>query len=345
MLLGDLASQLDAELQGDPASSVRYLASLEQADEGALSFCSNQRHQHLLAATRATAVIVRPECAALTPRARMVMDDPYLGYAKASQLLHPIRQFTPGVHPGAFVHEDARIDPSAYVGPGAVVEAGCQVAAGCYIGPGCVIGRDCRIGRDCYLWANITLGPETQMGERNLIQPGAAIGGDGFGFANEQGRWVRIRQLGRVILGDDVEVGSNTTIDRGALDDTVIENGVKLDNLIQIGHNVRLGENTAIAACSGVSGSTKIGRNCTIGGAVGIAGHLHIADSTHFTGMSMVTRSVKEPGTYSSNMPAMPSREWRRLIGRLKRLDETEKRVKELERQLAALLQGNQANG
>jgi UDP-3-O-[3-hydroxymyristoyl] glucosamine N-acyltransferase len=199
---------------------------------------------------------------------------------------------------------------------------------------GSIVGAGCRIGEGSRLVARVTLCAGTSVGRRALLQPGAVIGRDGFGFAKDGDRWVRIPQLGAVRLGDDVEIGANTTVDRGALEDTLIADGAKLDNLIQIGHNCRIGENTAMAACSGISGSTHIGRNCTIAGAVGMAGHLRIGDGVHFTGMAMVTRSFTEPGLYSSGIPAMPSAEWRRSVARFRRLDEIAKRLKRLEEQL-----------
>jgi UDP-3-O-[3-hydroxymyristoyl] glucosamine N-acyltransferase len=233
------------------------------------------------------------------------------------------------------VAASARIDPSAWIGPTAVVEDEAQIGPRVYVGPGCIIGANCRIGEDSRLTARVTLCEGSLVGKRALIQPGAVIGREGFGFAKDGEHWVRIPQLGRVRVGDDVEIGANTTIDRGALEDTVIAAGVKLDNLIQIGHNCQIGENTAMAACSGVSGSTRIGRNCTIAGAVGMAGHLDIGDDVHFTGMAMVTRSFADPGVYSSGIPAMPNTEWRRNAARFRHLDELVKRVKRLEDALA----------
>jgi UDP-3-O-[3-hydroxymyristoyl] glucosamine N-acyltransferase len=229
------------------------------------------------------------------------------------------------------------VDSTAWIGPTAVVEEGAEIGARVFVGPGCIVGADCRIGEDSRLVARVTLSEGTQVGKRVLIHPGAVIGREGFGFAKDGEQWVRIPQLGRVRLGDDVEIGANTTVDRGALEDTVIADGAKLDNLIQIGHNCLIGENTAMAACSGISGSTRIGRNCTIAGAVGMAGHLEIGDDVHFTGMAMVTRSFVEPGSYSSGIPAMPSGEWRRNVARFRHLDELSRRLKQLEARVAAM--------
>jgi UDP-3-O-[3-hydroxymyristoyl] glucosamine N-acyltransferase len=216
-----------------------------------------------------------------------------------------------------------------------------KVGAHAVIGPGCVVEDDCLIGDDCRLVAQVTLGRGTRLGRRCLIHPGAVLGADGFGLANDHGRWVKVPQLGGVVVGDDVEIGANTTVDRGALEDTILENGIKLDNLVHIAHNVRVGEHTAMAASAAVAGSTKIGRYCMIGGMTGLAGHLTIGDNVQFTGASQVTRSFQEAGIYSGNLPAMENGEWRKAVARIRHLDEMAKRLKTLERQVAAM-QGDQ---
>jgi UDP-3-O-[3-hydroxymyristoyl] glucosamine N-acyltransferase len=218
-----------------------------------------------------------------------------------------------------------------------VIEAGAWIGPRVFVGPGCIVGEGTRVDEDSRLVARVTLCERTQVGKRALLHPGAVIGRSGFGFAKDGERWVRIPQVGRAVLGDDVEIGANTTVDRGAIDDTMIGNGVKLDNQIQIGHNVHIGENTAMAANTGISGSTRIGRNCTVAGAVGMAGHLMIGDQVHFTGMAMVTRSFPESGSYSSGIPAMPSGEWRRNVARFRHLDELSRRLKQLEERVAAM--------
>ncbi|HSO79379.1 MAG TPA: UDP-3-O-(3-hydroxymyristoyl)glucosamine N-acyltransferase, partial [Chromatiaceae bacterium] len=243
-------------------------------------------------------------------------------------------------HPSAVVAASAQVDPSAWVGPGTVVEEGTEIGPRAFIGPGSVVGADCRIGEEARLVARVTLCAGVRVGRRALLQPGCVIGRDGFGFARDGKRWFRMPQLGGVDIGDDVEIGANSCVDRGALTDTIIEAGAKLDNLIQIGHNCRIGENTAMAACSGISGSTHIGRDCTIAGAVGMAGHLEIGDNVHFTGMAMVTRSFPEPGVYSSGIPAMSNADWRRNAARFRHLDDLTRRVKYLEAELAKLIQG-----
>ncbi len=282
-------------------------------------------------------MIVSTECAPEAPVPVLISENPYLTFARAAELLHPRPPVVGGVHPSAVVAPSARIDPSAWVGPLSVIEDGVVIGRGVFIGPSCVIGTGCSVGAQSRLVARVTLCEGTRVGRRVLLHPGCVIGREGFGFAKDGNRWVRIPQIGRTQLGDDVEIGANTTVDRGAIDDTLIADGVKIDNLIQIGHNVEIGENTAMAACSGISGSTRVGRNCTIGGSVGMAGHLQIGDDVHFTGMAMVTRSLSDAGVYSSGIPAMPNAEWRRVVARIRQLDEMARRLKRLEDQLEAV--------
>jgi len=330
--LGRLAEHLGAELHGSAQARVTRVATLARADAQALCFFTDRRYLGELRGTSAGAVILAEEDRADCPVAALVTPDPYLGYARAAALLHPPAPFAAGRHPSAVVAPTARVDPSAWVGATAVVEEGAEIGPRVFVGPGSLVGKGCQVGADTRLVARVTLCEGCWIGARVLIHPGAVIGREGFGFARDGERWVRIPQLGGVRLEDDVEIGANTTVDRGALEDTVIEHGAKLDNLIQIGHNCRIGANTAMAACSGISGSTHIGRHCTIGGAVGMAGHLEIGDNVHFTGMAMVTRSFSEPGLYSSGIPAMSNAEWRRNVARLRHLDELARRVRQLER-------------
>jgi UDP-3-O-[3-hydroxymyristoyl] glucosamine N-acyltransferase len=332
--LHELAERLGAQLRGDGDLSVRRVDTLRRADGTSLCFFADRKYRAELSATRAAAVILAERDLDICPVATLVSPNPYLTYAQAARLLHPQPEVTPGRHPSAVVAESARIDPSAWIGATAVVEEGAEIGPRVFVGPGSIVAAHCRIGEDSRLVARVTLCERTVVGKRALIQPGAVIGREGFGFAKDGERWVRIPQIGRVRLGDDVEIGANATVDRGALEDTLIADGVKLDNLIQIGHNCHIGENTAMAACSGISGSTSIGRNCTIAGAVGMAGHLTIGDNVHFTGMAMVTRSFTEPGLYSSGIPAMPSSEWRRNAVRFRHLDELARRLKRLEEKL-----------
>jgi len=328
--LQELANRLGVELRGDGERYVQRVETLERADDVSLCFFGDREYQAELRATSAAAVILVEPDVPLCPVAALVSANPYLTYARAAQLLHPEPVVTGGRHPSAVVAH-AQVDPSAWIGAMAVVEEGAQIGPRVFVGPGSIVGCGCRIDEDSRLVARVTLCAGTRIGKRVLIQPGAVIGRAGFGFAKDGERWVRIPQLGGVRLGDDVEIGANTTVDRGALEDTLIADGAKLDNLIQIGHNCHIGENTALAACSGISGSTKIGRNCTIAGAVGMAGHLTIGDDVHFTGMAMVTRSFTEPGLYSSGIPAMPNAQWRRSVARFRHLDEFARRLKGLE--------------
>jgi len=330
----DLAAHLQAELRGDGAARVVRVASLSGAEADCVSFLADRRYRAALQQTRAGAVILAAADAADCPVPALVTDNPYLAFARAARLLHPEPRVAGGIHDSAVVAATAQVDPSAWIGPQVVVEDHVVIGPRVHVGPACILGAACEIGADSRLVARVTLCERTCVGQRVLLHPGCVIGRAGFGFAKDGDRWVRIPQIGRVRLGDDVEIGANTTVDRGAIEDTLIAAGVKIDNLIQIGHNVEIGENTAMAACSGVSGSTRIGRNCTVGGAVGMAGHLEIGDDVHFTGMAMVTRSLAGPGRYSSGIPAMPSAEWRRAVARFRQLDDLAQRLAQIERQL-----------
>lgn len=329
--LAELATSTGAELVGDGNVSIHRVTTLDEATAGDITFLANERYRQHLAVTRASAVILGADHLEFCPTNALVSDNPYLCYARVSALLHPPPQPLAGCHPSAVVATSARIDPSAEIGPACVIGQDVEIAAGVVVGPGSVIQRRVRVGADTRLVARVTLCDGVRIGERCLIHPGAVIGSDGFGLANDGGTWVKVPQLGSVIIGNDVEIGANTTVDRGSLRDTLIENGAKLDNQIQVAHNVSIGAHTAIAACSGIAGSTTIGRHCTLAGNTGIAGHLEIGDSVHFSGMSLVTRSHLKAGSYSGNLPAMPTRAWRRVIGRIRHLDELFQRVKRLE--------------
>lgn len=341
--LADLAAHVAAELRGDPDLQIRGVATLEDAEPGDIAFLANRRYRGQLAATRASAVIVQAADASACPVAALVTENPYLAYARVADLLFPMPPFAGGVHPSAVVAPGAEVDATAWVGPLCVLEDGVVVGPGAYLGPGCLVGTGSRIGAWSRLVARVVVWNGSVIGQRCLIHPGAVIGSDGFGNANDAGRWVKVPQLGRVVIGDDVAIGANTTVDRGSLRDTVIGDGVRLDNLIQVGHNVTIGEHTAAAAFVGISGSTEIGCRCTLGGSAGFAGHLTIGDDVHVTGMAMVTHSLREPGAYSSGIPAIPSREWRRNVARFQHLDELARRVKALEERLAATDRGGEA--
>ena len=337
LTLGNLARQIDAELQGgDPDCRITGVATLQLAGPGELSFLSNTAYRKHLSATRAAAVILAAEHAAECPTASIVAADPYVAYARAAALLAPAPQPRQGVHPDASLDQDCSVASSAWVGPHCVVEQGAVLHAGVQLAAGCYVGAHSVIGAHSTLDANVVVCHDVRIGERVHIYPGAVIGSDGFGLANDNGRWVNVPQLGSVRIGNDVEIGSNTTIDRGALEDTVLEEGVRLDNQIQVAHNVHIGAHTAIAGCVGISGSARIGKHCMIGGGAGIVGHLEIADHVVVTGMTMVTRSITEPGVYSSGVPAQDNDSWNRNYARFRKLDKLARRVHALERELAA---------
>ena len=338
MRLAELAELLGAELRGSSDVDIARVATLAGAGPSDLSFLSNRRYHQYLADTNAGAVLLEEEFVDECPTAALVCKNPYLAYARAAACLNPPPPVEPGVHPRAAVDEDAELAEDCQVAPGAVIEPNARIGARTVIGPGCVVRSGARIGMDCVLRGNVTLCEDVVVGNRAVLHPGVVIGADGFGIALDgQGHWVKIPQLGSVRLGDDVEVGANTTIDRGALEDTVIGDGVKLDNLIQVAHNVRIGEHTAIAACVAIGGSSIIGAKCTIGGGSSIAGHVQICDNVHLTGTSAVPNSISRPGTYSSGMPIQDNKKWRRNVVRMGQLDDMARRVRALERELQAL--------
>lgn len=329
-----LAQAVGAHCQGDPALEVDRIDTLADAGPGAIAFLNNARYRRQLASTRATAVIVSPADSDLCPVTALLHDNPYLCYARIASILHPPEVFTQGVHSSAVVSPSASIGEGCWIGACCVIGDGVQIGKNVFVGPGCVVEKGVQIGDGSRLLARVTLCHDVVIGREVLVHPGAVVGSDGFGLAQDGNTWIKIPQIGRVVVGDCVEIGANTTIDRGAIRDTVIERGVKMDNQIQIAHNVQIGENTAIAGCVGISGSTVVGRNCTLGGGVGLAGHLHFGDNTHFTGQSLVTRSFEEPGVYSGNLPAMTNREWRKMVARLRQLEGMARRLRRLERRL-----------
>jgi UDP-3-O-[3-hydroxymyristoyl] glucosamine N-acyltransferase len=329
--LGEIAVRFGCELRGDPNIVVTSVAPIGDAHSGTITFLANNKLANLLANTRASAVVLNAAAAEACAVAALVAPNPHATYARIAAWLYPAPTFTPGVHPTAVVDPSASIDPSAGVGPYCIVAANAVVGPRSFLGPHCILEEGARIGADSRLVARVTLCHHTSIGDRCSILPGAVIGSDGFGYANDRGAWVKVPQVGSVVIGNDVDIGANTTIDRGAMGDTVIEDGVKLDNQIQIGHNVRIGTHTALAACVGVSGSAVIGKRCMIGGAVGIVGHLTICDDVMVTGYTMISSSITEPGVYSSGIPAEAAADWRRIVGRLKRIDSLANRVRALE--------------
>ncbi len=317
----DLAERFGLQLQGDGGAAVSGVATLAQATETQLGFLANPRYRSQLETSRAGVVVMRAADAEGYAGTALIADDPYATFARIATLFDTAPAPEPGVHASAVVDPSAQVDAGAQVGPFVSIGARSRIAAGAVIGPGCVIGEDCEVGEGSRLVARVTLVARVRLGRRVLVHPGAVLGADGFGLAMEGGRWLKVPQLGGVVVGDDCEIGANTTIDRGALDDTVLEEDVRLDNQIQIGHNVRIGAHTAMAGCSAAAGSAKIGRYCLIGGAAGVLGHLEIADRVVITAMSLVTHSIREPGEYSSGTPLMDNRSWRRNAARFKQLD------------------------
>jgi len=320
--LGELAVRFGCQLRGDPQATVVSVSTLEAAGPGNVAFLANPKYRKFLATTRATAVILdarnTPDC----PAAVLLAANPYAVYARVAALLHPAPQAPPGVHASAIVAADAAIASSASIGAQVIIESGVRVGERAVIGAGCILQAGANIGADSRLVARVTICRGVVIGERTTVHPGCVIGADGFGFAREPEGWVKVPQVGGVHIGNDVEIGANTTIDRGAIEDTVIEDDVKLDNQIQVGHNVRIGAHTAIAGCVGISGSTVIGKRCLIGGAVGIVGHLTIADDVVITGLTMVSRSLTRAGVYSSALPVEEAKLFRRNAARFRHLDE-----------------------
>lgn len=333
--LAELAEYLGACLkEGNPDALVQGIATLGRATQNEISFFTNRLYRQALLKTQAVAVILSEENQAQCPVAKLVMNNPYLGYARAATLFNPALPPQPGIHPTAWISSDADIDPTAWIGAHVTVESYAVLGPGVVVHPGCVIGNGVQIGDNSTIGANVTLCTGTRLGQRVRIHPGAVLGSDGFGLAKDQDRWIKIPQLGGVLVGDDVEIGANTTIDKGALEDTLIGNGVKLDNQIQIAHNVQIGENTAIAGCVGIAGSTRIGKRCMIAGGVGIVGHIEIVDDVFVTGGSIVLQSILKPGLYSSGTPLQPNAAWHRNYHRFKQLEELAKRLHQLEQSL-----------
>jgi UDP-3-O-[3-hydroxymyristoyl] glucosamine N-acyltransferase len=301
LTLGQIAARLGGRVVGNPAVAVEQVASLDHAGPRQIAFFTSLRYREKLAATRAAAVVVAPEHEALTDLPRIVVERPYPYFARLSQLFNPLTVQPPGVHAAAVLGSNIRL--------------GNRVS----IGAGCVIGDGAEIGDDSCLYPRVVVYPGCRIGKRAIVHSGAVIGADGFGIAEEEGRWIKIPQIGSVAIGDDVEIGANTTIDRGALEDTVLEDGVKLDNQIQVGHNVRIGAHTAIAGCAGIAGSADIGRHCTIGGAAVILGHLRIVDHVHISAGTLVSRSILKPGTYTGVYPFDENESWARGAAWLRR--------------------------
>jgi UDP-3-O-[3-hydroxymyristoyl] glucosamine N-acyltransferase len=329
--LADLAVRFGCELRGDPDAVVERVARLQDAGPGSISFLANPRYRQHLPGTRATAVVIDEASAAECPVNALVARNPYATYARIAQVLYPPEPVRGGRHPGAIVEPGAEIDSSAWIGPNAFVAAGARIGRRVFVGPGSVLLGGVEVGDDTLLVAGVTLCQGVRIGARCILQPGSVIGADGFGHAPDTDGYVKVPQVGSVVIGDDVEVGSNSTIDRGAIGDTVVEDGVKIDNLVQVGHNVRIGAHTVIAACVGISGSTTIGKRCMLGGMVGIAGHLVICDDVALTGRTAVFKSISKPGAYSGSLWADDAKHFHRNAARFNRLEELARRVRRLE--------------
>jgi len=330
--LGELATKLEVELIGDADLIISGLNTLKDAQVGEISFLANPSYQSQLADSQATAVIVAADLADQVNGCALVSANPYLTFAQASQLFNDRPKTKAGIHPSAVVAESAEIAADVSIAANAVIGEHCQIKSGSEIGAGVVISDHCVIGENCQLNPNVTLYHNVVLGNRVTVHSGTVIGSDGFGFAPDKGKWNKIAQLGGVRIGNDVEVGSNTTIDRGALGDTVIEDNVIIDNQVQIAHNVRIGEGSALAGCAGIAGSTTLGKHCTVAGGVGIAGHLTITDGVHISAMTLISKSITEKGAYSSGTAQMPMADWRRSATRFRQLDSMAKRLQQIEK-------------
>ncbi|MCQ1058538.1 UDP-3-O-(3-hydroxymyristoyl)glucosamine N-acyltransferase [Photobacterium sp. DNB23_23_1] len=336
MTLADIAAKLGAELRGDGTVVIESIAGMATAAKGQITFLSSSKYRKQLVECQAAAVMLKEADAEGFEGNALLMADPYLGYAQVAQLLDTTPASASDIAPSAYVDPTAQLGENVAIGHNVVIEAGARIGDNAQIGAGCFIGKNAQIGAGTKLWANVTIYHNVVLGEQCLVQSGTVIGADGFGYANDKGEWVKIPQLGSVRIGNRVEIGACTTIDRGALDDTVIEDNVIIDNQMQIAHNVQIGYGTAMAGGTIVAGSTKIGKYCIIGGASVLNGHIEIADGVTITGMGMVMRSIEEKGMYSSGIPLQPNKEWRKTAARTMKIDEMNKRLKAVEKQLAA---------
>ncbi len=330
--LGELAAQFQCELVGDPDVIIDNVAGLQNAGPRSLSFLSNPKFRKQLAATSAAAVVLRPEDAQDSPAASLISDNPYADYARMAAIIHPRPAYAPGIAASAAIAATAEISPSAHVAANVSIGDRSTIGDNVYVGPGSVIGPDCNVGDDCRLIANVTLVRDVTLGLRGILHPGVVIGADGFGNAMTPEGWVKVPQLGGVRIGNDVEIGANTTVDCGAIGDTVIEDGVRIDNLCMIAHNVHIGAHTALAAMSGISGSTTIGKRCLFAGHSGAVGHVTICDDVVVSGKAVVSKDITEPGVYAASFTAEPAKEWNRKVARFRRLDQLIERVNKLEK-------------
>ncbi|MDW4562365.1 UDP-3-O-(3-hydroxymyristoyl)glucosamine N-acyltransferase [Aeromonas rivipollensis] len=332
--LAQLAQQLGAEVHGDGTREIRTVATLEKAGEGEIAFLSNKKYRHFLEQSKATAVLITEADLPFCPTNALVLKDPYVGFARVAQLLDTTPQPATDIHPSAVIAADVQLGERVAIGANAVIESGVVLGDDVRIGPGCFVGKNTRLGARSRLWANVTLYHNVTLGTDCLVQAGTVIGADGFGYANERGEWIKIPQLGGVTIGNRVEIGACTTIDRGALEDTRIADNVIIDNQCQIAHNVEIGYGTAVAGSTVMAGSLKVGKYCIIGGASVFNGHMEICDQATVTGMAMVMRPITEPGIYSSGIPLQTNKEWRKTAARVMRIEEMHKRLSRLEKKL-----------
>jgi len=330
--LGELAAQFDCELVGDPDRIIDNVAGLQNAGPKSLSFLSNPKFRSQLAGTQAAAIVLRAEDVDDSPTASLVSDNPYADYARMAAVIHPPPRYAPGVDASAVVSATAEISPTAHIAANASIGDRSTIGDNVYVGPGSVIGPGCSVGNDCRLIANVTLVRDVTLGLRGMLHPGVVIGADGFGNAMTPDGWVKVPQLGGVRIGNDVEIGANTTVDCGAIEDTVIEDGVRIDNLCHIGHNVHIGAHTAVAGMSGVSGSAIVGKRCMLAGQSGVVGHIKICDDVVVSGKAVISKDITEPGVYAGTFTAEPVGEWNRKVARFRRLGQLIERVSKLEK-------------
>jgi UDP-3-O-[3-hydroxymyristoyl] glucosamine N-acyltransferase len=337
--LSELAEQFNLQYHGDGDTLIEGVGALSDATETQISFLSNPAYREQLVSTRAAAVIISESELENCPVNSLLADDPYVSYARIAGIFDPRRPLEPGLHATASIDPTATLGDDIHIGANAVIGPGCEIGDACSIGPGCVLMADCKLGSGSLLKANVTVCEGVVIGKRTIIHPGAVIGADGFGLAFDRDHWVKIPQLGIVRIGDDCEVGANTTIDRGAIGDTILENDVRIDNQVQIAHNVQIGAHTALAGMVGIAGSTQIGEYCIFAGSSGTVGHIRIADRTTVHFRSVITRSIEQAGTtWSAALPAQPTKDWNRTVAHLRRLEKLARRVLKLEK-----LSGKQA--
>lgn len=333
--LNDISNKFGGSVHGDGTVKIDGVSSLGNAITGKLGFIADKKYQALLLITKASALIVNEENAGVSALPQIITKNPYAYFAKVAHLFSENNTFEASIHPSAIIDETAKLHESVQIGAGVIIESKVVIDQGAIVASGCVLGRNSRIGAHSKLESNVVIYHDVVIGEACVIASGTVVGADGFGYAEENGQWIKIPQIGRVIIGNSVEIGANTTIDRGALDDTVIEDGVKLDNLIQIGHNCTIGAHTVIAGCVGVAGSAKIGRYCKIGGAAMILGHLEIADGVTISPGSMITRSIVRADKYTAVMPFQTHTEWLKTAAHIRRLDKMAKKIEHLEHLLS----------